>query len=327
MKKSKRILVVGSFVLDQIAVTNVVPGEGETVLGESFSKAPGGKGANQAVQMGRLGADVTIIGKLGRDANGEELIRACSESGVDTSKVLFDENTASGCAVIVIEKKVNAASGNRIIVIPGTNMLITKDELTFLEEEIKEYSLVVLQLEIPMEINEYVAELAYKNNVPVMLNPAPSDNLSPELLSHLTFISPNEHEAYDLTGVRIPHEGDSFDRNKAEEAAAVLHKAGVKNVLITLGTAGAYFSTPEGAFHSPCITEIKAVDPTAAGDSFIGAFCYGFSCGWDYESILVFANHVAALTVSRLGAMPSIPTFEEVSELLDRRNVKLEVLG
>lgn len=321
----KKVLVVGSFVLDQTAITSVFPNEGETVLGETFSKAPGGKGANQAVQLGRLGADTTMIGKLGRDANGEDLIGACSSAGVDTSKVLYDDKVASGCAVIIVQRYEGEASRNRILVIPGTNMTIKEEELKFLEDEIEDYSLVVLQLEIPMAINEYVARIAYEHSVPVLLNPAPWDTLSPELLSHLTFIAPNEYEAKGLTGIEIAHHGEEYDEAAAQAAADALHAKGVKNVLITLGTAGAFLSTPERSYHSPCIMEIKAVDPTAAGDSFIGAFSYGYINGWDYESILVFANHVSALTVSRMGAMPSIPAYAEVVELLKKRNVKLEV--
>ena len=132
------------------------PGEGETVLGKTFHKAPGGKGANQAVQAARLGADVTMVGKLGRDTNGEELLKACREAGIHTEHVIYDEKLASGCAVIILEEKEGESAKNRILVIPGTNMSMEKAELEFMEDLIKEYDLLMLQLEIPMEVNEYL---------------------------------------------------------------------------------------------------------------------------------------------------------------------------
>ena len=202
-----KILVVGSFVMDQIATTEVFPREGQTVLGGTFSKAPGGKGANQAVQMARLGADVTMVGKLGHDSNGEEMIRTCKEAGICTDYVLYDDKLPSGCSVIILEEAPGKQTVNRIIVLSGSNMSITPEDVAFLKEQIAQYDLVVLQLEIPMEINELVAQYAYDKGVPVMLNSAPSAPLSDQLLSHLTYISPNEHEAYDMVGIKISHSG------------------------------------------------------------------------------------------------------------------------
>jgi ribokinase len=149
-----------------------------------------------------------------------------------------------------------------------------------------------------------------------MLNPAPSAPISDSLLTHLTYISPNEHEAEDLTGVHIYHDGSSVRRSDVEKAARELRKKGVKNILITLGSGGAALFNDEGAFFSPCVQEIAVVDPTAAGDSFVAAFCVGVCCGWSWESILQFANYTASLTVSKLGAMPSLPGLEQVESLL-----------
>lgn len=319
MERRPKILLVGSFVLDQIAETRVFPREGQTVLGERFSKAPGGKGANQAVQAARLGADVTMVGKLGRDANGVELLAACREAGVHTEHVLFDDNTASGCAVVLLEEKPDGQTKNRIVVIPGANMTLTTEDVAFLEEEIGRYDLVLLQLEIPMAVNERVAAYARARNVPVMLNAAPSAPLPDTLLSGLAFLSPNEHEAADLTGIPIPHSGRRFDRDAAAHSAQVLRDKGVQNVLITMGEAGAALVSADGLLVSPCAEGINAVDPTAAGDSFIGAFSVGLCCGWSMEDALRFASHTAALTVSTLGAMPSLPKLEAVEHLLAER--------
>ena len=312
-----KILVVGSFVMDQIATTEVFPREGQTVLGGTFSKAPGGKGANQAVQMARLGADVTMVGKLGHDGNGEDMIKTCKEAGINTDYVLYDDELPSGCSVIILEEAPGKQTVNRIIVLSGSNMSITPDDVAFLKEKVAEYDLVVLQLEIPMEINELVAAYAYEKGVPVMLNSAPSAPLSDELLSHLAYISPNEHEAFDMVGVKISHEGKEVNMEEAKAATAALKAKGVKNVLITLGESGAVLDTErDGFFYSPCVDGIMAVDPTAAGDSFVGALSVGLCCGWGYEETLRFANHTAGLTVSALGAMPSLPTLDKVEAFL-----------
>lgn len=319
MKTRPKILLVGSFVLDQIVETGVFPREGQTVLGERFSKAPGGKGANQAVQMARLGADVTMVGKLGRDANGEEMLRVCREAGIHTGHIRYDEETASGCAVVVLEKIPGGQTKNRIIVIPGANMTLAVEDVAFLKEKIGGYDMVLLQLEIPMAVNEAVAAWAKEQNVPVMLNSAPSAPLSDTLLSGLAFLSPNEHEIADLTGISIPHEGKEFDRQTAERAAGALRAKGVQRVLITLGEAGAVLVDDGGLRASPCVSGITAVDPTAAGDSFVSSFSVGICCGWTAEEALRFANCAAALTVSSLGAMPSLPTLKAVEDLMARR--------
>ena len=319
MNRKPNILVVGSFVMDQIATTRVFPQQGQTVLGEAFRKAPGGKGANQAVQAARLGAHVTMCGKLGHDGNGEELLAACKTAGICTDHVLYDPSASSGCAVIILEEKPGQSTENRILVIPGANMCITEDDISFLKEKISDFDMVMLQLEIPMAINVSVAAYAHAKGIPVMLNSAPSAPLPEELLSHLTYISPNEHEVEDLTGVHIRHQENQANLEDAKKAAGILRDKGVKNVLITLGSAGAVLVNDSGTYCSPCAEGITAVDPTAAGDSFVAAFCVGACCGWPWEDILSFANHTAGITVSSMGAMPSLPHLNQVSALLQER--------
>lgn len=153
-----------------------------------------------------------------------------------------------------------------------------------------------------------------------MLNSAPSAPLSDQLLSHLTYISPNEHEAYDMVGIKISHSGKEVNMDEAKAATAALKAKGVKNVLITLGEAGAVLDTEkDGFYYSPCVEGIMAVDPTAAGDSFVGALSVGLCCGWGYEETLRFANHTAGLTVSSMGAMPSLPTLEKVEAFMKEK--------
>lgn len=312
MHKRPNILVVGSFVMDQIVTTDVFPRQGQTILARTFRKAPGGKGANQVVQMARLGANITLCGKLGRDANGAEMLAVCREAGICTQHVCYDDTAASGCAVIILEEKPGASTENRIMVIPGSNMTLTAEDVAFLKDSIDQYDLVVLQLEIPMEVNCLVARYAHEKGVPVMLNPAPSAPLPEELLACLSWISPNEHEAQDLTGSAIAHDGRQVDEDAVRRAAAVLRSRGVENVLITLGSAGAALVQGDRLIRSPAVEGVRAVDPTAAGDSFVGAFCVATCSGSSPEAALRFANYTAALTVESLGAMPSLPTYERV---------------
>ncbi len=299
--------------MDHFATTGVFPKEGETVLGRQFSRAPGGKGANQAVQCARLGAEVTMLGKVGDDAYGRELLEICKTAGIRTDRILVDPAVPTGCSSIIVEESPDGQAKNRIIVLPGANMTLKPEELKFLAGEIGGYDMVILQIEIPMEVNEQVAAYAAAVGVPVMLNPAPAAPLKGELLSRLTYISPNEHEAAALTDIPIPHEGSEVDWAKLAAASKKLRRAGVKNVLITLGDAGAVLDTGEGLHNSPCAPGVKAVDPTAAGDSFVASFCVGVASGMEVDAALRFANHTAALTVSRLGAMPSLPTLQEVA--------------
>ncbi len=312
MSKQPRLLVVGSFMMDLIVSTPRFPAAGETVIGTGFQTAPGGKGVNQAVQAARLGAQVSMVGKVGDDAFGRQMTDTARAAGVDLTHVLVDRDAPSGIGNVQLEVK-NGTTQNRICVVPGANLRITPEEVAFLKEEIAQYDLVIMQLEIPMEINELVAQYAFDKGVPVMLNPAPSAPLSPALLSHLTYISPNEHEAADITGVRIETTED------ARAAVDALRQKGVGRALITLGSRGAMFGDGEQTLLSPCVDGIAVQDPTAAGDSFVAAFCTAVCRGLSPEKALLFANHTAALTVSRMGALPSLPTLAEVLALLKER--------
>lgn len=312
-KGKPKILVVGSFVMDQIATTNVLPKQGQSVLGKTFRKAPGGKGANQAVQAARLGSDVTLIGKIGDDSNGSEMLAVCQAAGINTDYVICEKGASSGCAIILLEELPDGSTQNRILVIPGTNMSISLSELQGVKDIIADFDMVMLQLEIPMEINLHIAKIAAEHNIPIMLNPAPFTNIPDELYSYISYISPNETELEDLTGIHIEHRNEFCDLEAAQRAATILHDRGIKNVLITLGSAGAVLLNENGFFICPGVSSVKAVDPTAAGDSFIAAFCTAICCGTDVYGALNFANHTAAITVSRIGAMPSLPTYEEVT--------------
>lgn len=318
MLKRPKILVVGSLNMDVTASAKRLPGAGETVIGGNFQTAPGGKGLNQAVQCARLGAQVTMVGKVGHDEFGKQLLKAAEESGVDVSHILTDEHEATGAAVIMLEEKENGTQ-NRITVCPGANFTIRPEELSWLKEGIRDYDIVILQFEIPMQVVEQVAEWAHEAGVPVMVNPAPAAEISDRLLSCTSYLSPNEHEAASLSGHKIRTEG-GLQEEDVKEAAAYFHKRGVENLIITMGENGAVLSGSEGVLHSPCVKMPEAADPTAAGDSFVAAFCTGLTAGLSKEQALAFAGHTAAITVSRMGAITSLPVLLEVQELLRERD-------
>lgn len=321
MKKPK-ILVVGSLVMDLIVSTEKIPNSGETVLGKSFSTATGGKGANQAVQMSRLGADVTMVGRVGDDGFGKELVASVYSAGIDSSCIGVDIKHSSSIGNVLLEVAVGQKAKNRIIVVPGANMAIKPEHVAFLKDTIGQFDMVILQLEIPMEINELVVRYAHEKGVPIMMNPAPSAPLSPELLACLTYISPNEHEVADLTGITIRKQGNDVNRDDIKAAAGVLLDKGVKNVIITLGSSGAVFVSREEFHYSPCIDIVEVKDPTAAGDSFVGAFSTAVCSGLSHSQALAFANYTATLTVSKLGAQPSLSTLSEVLALMRQENFK-----
>lgn len=315
--KKPRILVVGSFMMDLIATTTRAPKEGETVIGLKFRTAPGGKGANQAVQCARLGADVTMVGRVGGDAFGEVLVDSARSAGIDVSHVTVDPEESTGVAQITLEvTETNAL--NRITVCPGANFTMTREHIAWLEKEIGNYDIVMMQLELPMAIIETVARWAKAANVPVMLNPAPAAPLSDELLSCVTYLSPNEHEAALMAG----HEIDVSNGINMEDVKAVsdwFARRGVSKLIITMGENGSLIAGKDGIGHTDSVRMERVVDTTAAGDSFVAAFCVGLTAGLKEVDALAFASHAAAITVTRMGATPSLPAIEEVQALIRQR--------
>lgn len=318
--KQAKILVVGSFVMDLIVSTGRFPNCGETVLGLNYSTAAGGKGANQAVQAARLGANVTMVGKVGKDAFGDVLLDSASEAGVDVSRVMRSDTEPSAVGNVQIETR-DGQSSNRIIVVSGANMTIEPDDIAFLTDTISDYDMVILQLEIPMEINSIVARYACQKGVPVMLNCAPYTPLPTDLLQNVTYISPNEHEASLMTGIKIE------TNNDIQKALAKMQSMGVRNALITLGSRGVAYLGECGEMHIvPAVKDLAVVDPTAAGDSFVGAFCTAVCWGLGIEQALTFANCTAAITCCRLGAQPSLPYLSDVISLMETQEIDMSMI-
>ena len=315
MLKKPHILVVGSLSMDLTASTRRAPGAGETVIGLSVSTAPGGKGANQAVQCARLGARTTFVGQVGADAFGTSLLEAVGAQGVDVSHVTVDPSVPTGVAQILLEVT-DQGTQNRITVCPGANFTLTVEQVAWLEGAIGDYDMVLLQFELPMAVNEAVAGWAKAAGVPVMVNPAPAAPLSPALLACTTYLSPNEHEAAALSGIPIRTSGGRPSLEDVAAVAAALRAQGAEHLLVTLGEHGSVLAGPEGLQPIPCAPVAQVADPTAAGDSFVAAFCTGLCAGLPQGEALTFASHTAALTVSRPGAMPSLPTAAEVQSAL-----------
>lgn len=317
MLKKPRILVVGSLNMDLTASAKRAPNSGETVIGLKFQTAPGGKGLNQAVQCARLGADVTMVGKVGADDFGKALLQVAGESGVDVSRILTDLEESTGVAMIQLEVSENG-SQNRITVCPGANYTITVEELEWLRGEIGSFDMMIVQFELPMPVVEAVCAWAHEAGVPVMVNPAPAAPMSDALLACATFLSPNEHEAALLADHPIRVEPE-INLDDVAAVADAFRRRGVENLIITMGGNGSVVAGRDGIHHTACVRMPKVADPTAAGDSFVAAFCTSLTAGLPQEQALAFASHTAAITVSRMGALPSLPKLSEVQALLRER--------
>ncbi len=319
MDRKPRILVVGSFVMDVIATTERIPNSAQTVYGKSFHMVPGGKGANQAVQCARLGADVTMMGCVGDDLFGITLREPPRDAGIDLSHVVVRQGMTSGVGHVTLEVTEHSAQ-NRIIVIPGANQTLTVEEVAWIQYEIGNYDMVLLQLEVPLEVNRAIARWARDAGIPVMLNPAPATDLDDELLSLVSYLIPNEQEASVETCLPLRMEGTALCQEDLQAIAAKLWSKGVENVIITLGGNGSAVVSEQSIRYIPCVKMPHVADPTAAGDSFVGALAVGLTIGLGQEQALAFASHTAAITVSRMGAMPSLPTLDEVIGLIRERN-------
>jgi len=316
--KTPNILVVGSLVMDLIVTATRFPDAGESVVGKEFRTAPGGKGANQAVQAARLGANVTMVGMVGEDAFGQQLIDSLRKSGVNTAHVMTAKTAPTAIANIQIQQT-DTETQNRILVVLGANNELRVADVSFLEDTIARYDIVLLQNEIPEEINVYVAALAKAAGVPVMLNPAPATDLDDELLRYVTYLTPNEQEASTESGLPLRSGEKGPCKEDLQKIGAALWAKGVENVIITLGSAGSAIVEGDSIHYISPVYMPHVADPTGAGDSFVAAMSVGLSVGLSREQAMAFASHTAAITVSRMGAMPSLPVLDEVILLLKDR--------
>jgi ribokinase len=296
-----RILVVGSSNTDMVVQTKTLPRPGETVLGGAFLMNAGGKGANQAVATARLGGNVAFVCKVGNDIFGQQAVQLFQQEGIDTSFIFTDMENPSGVALITVDEQAE----NCIAVASGANANLTPEDISAVEKAIGDAAYILMQLEIPIETVEYVAEIAFRKNKKVILNPAPAQPLSKKLLSRLYAITPNETEAEIITGIKIT------DIRTATEAAKAIATMGVQHVVITLGSKGALLYTDGQSIEVPA-QKVEAIDTTAAGDVFNGAFTLALSEGKDFTEAVHFACKAAAISVTRIGAQASAPYRDEI---------------
>lgn len=293
------IYVIGSSNTDMVVRCAHLPKAGETILGGEFICVQGGKGANQAVAAARLGGNTRFVCKVGDDANGTQSLAAYEREGIDTTFVGVEEGGTSGVALILVD----AQGENCIAVAPGTNGTLGCDDIDAALNEVNENDIFLMQLEVPVETILHAANTAHEKGATVMLDPAPApaDGLPDAVWQHLDFILPNETEAAALTG----------GCTDPQQAAEMLFERGVKNVIITLGSEGCLLRNSNGSItikgHA-----VKAVDSTAAGDAFAGALVTAIADGLMLDEAIGFAQKAAAVSVTRAGAQPSLPTREEI---------------
>lgn len=299
------VLVVGSANMDLVVTSERFPKPGETIFGKHFEMFPGGKGANQAVSCAKLGGLTYFLGKMGDDDFHDSLNKSLSESGVHIEDVLIEQDAQTGCALI----SVDGTGENQIIVISGTNMDFSSEDLLTKKEYFEKVKVVLAQLEIPIETVTQAARLAKENDALFILNPAPAAELSGELLSMVDYITPNKSELELLTGIKIT------DHESQENAAKILLDKGVKNVIVTLGEKGSLLVNKEVCTLTHSYS-VQAVDTTAAGDSFNGALAYSLANDVNIKDAIHFANYSAALSVTKMGAQTSMPTINDVEAIL-----------
>lgn len=303
----KNILVVGSSNTDLIIRVPDIPRPGETILGNGFLSAPGGKGANQAVAAARAGGRVCFIASVGDDDFGRNAVEGYRVDGIDTSFIKVATDSASGIALI----NVSASGENAISVASGANHDLLPLDLQQSKEAFRQADIMLIQLEIPYETVQEAVRMAFMHKLDVILNPAPAGDLPLEVMQNVNILTPNETEAERLCGIPVGSEAD------AGKACESLHSKGVKKVILTMGEKGAFVSDP-GSGITELIPGFKvaATDTTAAGDVFNGALAVAITEGMELRTSIRFAHAAAALSVKKAGAQPSIPTRIEIENFL-----------
>ncbi|MBD2128671.1 ribokinase [Microcoleus sp. ZQ-A2] len=303
------IIVFGSINMDLVTKTPRLPLAGETLTGYEFFTAGGGKGANQAVAAARLGISTQIVGRLGNDDFGRQLLCQLQAAGVQTDGVLVDEATSSGVAVITVDD----VGENHIIIIAGANGRLNETDVERLRSRLPGAAALLMQLEIPMPTVQLAAQAAHSAGVPVILDPAPAQDLPDELYPLIDIITPNQLEASQLVG--FPVDG----QETAAKASAELQQRGVSTVMVKLGDRGVFCATAEETFFVPAFS-VQAVDTVAAGDAFNGALAVALAQGRLLREAVVWGAAAGALSATKAGAQPSLPDRETFEAFLKQRS-------
>ncbi|MBQ3420714.1 MAG: ribokinase [Romboutsia sp.] len=296
----KKICVIGSLNMDLVVNVDDMPKKGQTLIGSSFKEVPGGKGANQAVAIARLGADITMIGKVGNDSFGKTLMNQLKTDNVKTDYVHIEEGS-SGVAMITVDKNAE----NSIVVAPGANFKVLEEDIDKCIDGIKQSEIVVLQLETPINTIKYALEKSKELGKYTILNPAPAIALEDDIIKNVDLLTPNETELEILSGVKINSEDD------IKKAADVMIQKGVKQLIVTLGSKGSLYIDKENMKFKKSY-KVNAIDTTAAGDSYTGALAVALSKNKSIEEAMDFASKVGALAVMKEGAQSSLPTLNDV---------------
>ena len=303
--QSPKVVVVGSLNMDLVIKAEQQPQTGETVLGDEFGMFTGGKGFNQAIAAARSGAEVAMVGRLGTDLFGDELMSVLTADKIDGRFVVRDAEVGTGIASISIGPE----GDNRIVVVPRANMRLTVEDVERSSSCIAAADILLLQLEVPIEASQNAAEIARANGTLVILDPAPAQDLPDSFIGLADILTPNELETESLSGVNVS------DQRGVEQAAQIIFDKGVPTVVLTLGDRGALLLTADLKKTVPAYP-VNVVDTTAAGDAFCGALATALARGKTIEDALTFANAAGALAVTVLGAGPAIPTSEAITEFL-----------
>lgn len=306
----KNILVIGSINYDLVVYTQRHPEPGETILGDRFQTFPGGKGANQAIAAARLGGHVQMVGRIGNDSFGQELSENLNRNQVDCTNVL-KVREPTGIAHITVDAK----GQNSIIVVPGANATLTRQDMDDLKETIQGTKLLVLQLEIPLDVVVHAIDIAYASGITTLLNPAPATQIPIETLRKVTFLIPNESELALLSDIEINNFSD------CRKAVSYLQSLGCNQIILTRGEHGAYYFYQDNQIFAPSFT-VPVVDTTAAGDAFIGGLAAALAEDMDLHIALLRASAAGALAVTKAGAQTSLADKWELEEFLKHHSPK-----
>lgn len=302
----KRSLVIGSLNMDMTVKVEELPKLGETIFGDDFYESCGGKGANQAVAISKLGMETEMIGMVGKDSQGEKLIQNLNKYGIKSDNIIKSDDL-TGRAIITVDKK----GDNNIIVIPGSNFKITKEYIQEKQDVIASSDVIILQNEIPFETVEFSLLKAKELGKITIFNPAPARQLSEKIFKNTDYLILNETEMEEIFGIGI---------NDKVYIGRIFHKkkeCGIRNIILTLGDNGSVLFSEDDNIKKYDAYEVKAVDTTAAGDSFIGAFTMKICETGDADKAIKYATAVSAIVVTRQGAQDSIPTREEIEKFIE----------